>query len=126
MDEKYDITTFYNGACPICGAEINHYKRISDGQGARLGWRDISADRAALAARGVTGDAILKRLHVLDAEGRLLVGVDAFIALWSAMPRYRWLGRLAALPGIKQIAGLIYDGILAPALFAWNRRKGRI
>lgn len=119
------LTTFYNGACPICGAEIRHYKRISREQDLGLIWCDISRDRFILSRLGLEHDDVKRRLHVIDGDGRIHVGVDAFVALWSAMPRYNWLARLLRRPTIYRAAAWLYDRVLAPLLLAWNKRRER-
>ena len=55
----------------------------------------------------------------------MLRGVDAFLALWREMPRYRWLARLVGMPGIKQLAWLAYEGALAPIIYRWDARRRR-
>ncbi len=118
-------TTLYNGSCPACRLEINHYRRIDSAAGLGLGWVDIAADPAEAQARGFDPIDVRKRLHVLDAEGRVHIGVDAFLLLWSHLPRYRWLGRIIGARGIKPVAVFLYDRLLAPLLFAWDRRRHR-
>lgn len=118
-------TTLYNGSCPVCRMEIDHYRRIDGAAGLGLGWVDIGADPAEAQARGFDPIAVRKRLHVLDAEGRVHIGVDAFLLLWSHLPRYRWLGRIIGARGIRPVAVFLYDRALAPLLFAWDRRRHR-
>ena len=67
-------------------------------------------------------DTAARRLHVRK-DGIVLSGIPAFIALWQEIPRYRWLARIVSLPGIHRLAVWTYDGILAPALYAWHRRR---
>ncbi len=55
------------------------------------------------------------QLHVRK-NGQVLSGVPAFIALWHGMPRYSCLARTISLPRIRQVATVIYDRLLAPAL----------
>ena len=48
-----------------------------------------------------------QNLHVRDADGRLFTGVDGFWAIWQAFPegsRYRLMGRVVTLPGIRAFA----------------------
>lgn len=108
-DDRPALTTFYDGSCPVCRPEIDHLKRLGRRAGRRLAWRDVSRDPDALALFGIDGAAAKRRLHVLDAEGTLHGGVDAFAALWSELPSHRWLARLVQLPVIHFVAGALYD-----------------
>ena len=63
------------------------------------------------------------RLHVRSKEGGLKSGVNAFLARWAEMPGYRVLGRLVRLPGVYHIATLVYNRVLAPVLFWWDKRR---
>jgi hypothetical protein len=60
-------------------------------------------------------------VHVLDPDGTLLAGADAFALLWSALPGYRRLGRLIASPGFNAFAHAIYDSGLAHAFHRIRR-----
>jgi predicted DCC family thiol-disulfide oxidoreductase YuxK len=115
---------YYNGACPVCRFEIEHYKDGTDGD--RVRWLDLAADPEALARFGIDRAGARRRLHVLDEEGRLHVGIDAFILIWQRMPRYRWLGRVVGARPLRPVAAAVYDHVLAPLLFHWNKLKGRI
>ena len=68
-------TVFYNGSCPVCRAEIEHYQHLDAGAEAALAWSDISASPDAARAFGMAPEAMRRRLHAVDANGRLLVGV---------------------------------------------------
>lgn len=121
------VTVYYNGACPVCRTEIRHYQRIAERYGVTtLGWVDITARAGTLDTYGIDDDAIIRRLHVVGPDGRLLAGVDAFIAVWARLPRYGWLARLAAVAWIKPLAQALYDRVLAPALYRWNKAAGRV
>lgn len=119
------LTVYYNGACPICSREIDHYRQLCERHPAPLAWVDISQDLLVLAPRGVDSLSIKRRLHAIDADDTLHAGVAAFIELWRRLPYYRWLGRLVALPGIRQMAEWVYEGLLAPALVRFNRWRER-
>ena len=58
-------------------------------------------------------------------EGKLTSGIPAFLVLWAQMPRYRLLGKIVGLPGIRQIAGAAYDHVLAPVIYHWHLRRLR-
>lgn len=115
---------YYHGGCPVCRTEIDHYKRGAGGD--RVTWLDLSVEPEALAERGIDRASAKRRLHVRDETGRLHIGVDAFVLLWQRMPRYRWLASLVASRPMRPLAVALYDKVLAPLLFWWNRRQGRI
>jgi len=120
------LTTYYNGACPVCRTEIEHYQGIDARHDIGLGWHDVSQGCGGLAIFGIDPDTATRRLYAIDEKGRLHAGVNAFIEVWRRLPGYRWLAALVALPGVRQVAGLVYEGGLAPLLYRWNRwRRAR-
>ena len=112
----------YNHDCPVCRAEITHYADYAGREGLAIGFDDLN--RVDLGMWGVTADQAARRLHVVH-DGQVMSGIPAFIALWRQMPRYGWLARIVALPGIRQAATLIYDHILAPLLYRSHLRRQR-
>ena len=118
MTQQTEI--IYNGSCPICSREIAVYERYAAQRALPLEFTPI--DKADLAGLGLTPDAAARRLHILH-EGRLVSGVEAFILVWEAMPRFRWLARLLRLPLLRPVAELIYDRLLAPLLYAMHCRR---
>ncbi len=118
------LKTYYNERCPVCSAGIHAYRDSQPDGSAGLAWQDINLDEAALAAQGVTRDDVWYRLHTVDDSGRVLVGIDAFIAIWEALPAYRWRARLLRLPVIRQLAYLGYE-VLAFCLYRWNLWRAR-
>lgn len=118
--EATDTRVLYNGDCPVCRFEITHYDRYAQARALPIAFDDLNA--ADLARWGVTADAAARRLHVLK-DGKVRSGIPAFLALWSDMPRYRWLARVIGLPGLRQLAALLYEHALAPALYRWHLRR---
>ena len=117
---KDETRVLYNGDCPVCSVEIDHYARYSQERALPLAYDDLSD--CDLARWGVSRDEAAKRLHVMQ-DGEIFAGIPAFLVLWREMPRYRWLARFVGLPGVRQVAGVVYDYILAPALYAWHKRR---
>ena len=117
------LRTYYNQSCPVCSSGISHYRQAAADED--LAWENINEDPQALSDRGVSRDDVWYRLHSVDEQGRVLVGVDAFIAIWERLPAYRWRARLLRLPVIRQLAHLGYE-VLAFLLYRWNlwRAKG--
>ena len=102
------LWVFYDGGCPACRLEMAHYAHLS--ALAPVRFVDASVDALpALDAEQVPDRALLlARLHVRTASGQWRSGADAFATLWQHFPRWRWLGRVVALPGVKSVAELAY------------------
>lgn len=116
-DTSHPTRVLYNAECPVCSFEIGHYARYSQGRALPLRFDDLNT--ADLAHWGLDADQAARRLHVLK-DGALLSGIPAFLALWAEMPRYRWLGRIVGLPGLRQAAVFAYDRVLAPVIYRWH------
>lgn len=88
-----DLTVYYDGACPLCRREIATFQSMAGAE--RLNWQDVAQADEQLAPDLSRSDA-LARMHVRTAEGELVHGAHAFALMWQALPKTRWLGRLAA------------------------------
>lgn len=93
---------FFDGACPLCRAEIGLYQR----SGAKARFTNV-ADAGA-APEEIGQAAALKRFHVRKADGTLVSGAAAFAELWKATPGWRWLGHVCALPPLVWIGEGLY------------------
>jgi predicted DCC family thiol-disulfide oxidoreductase YuxK len=114
-----DTTVIYNGECPVCSREIGVYRARAEGP-----VRFVDLNACDMATFGLTPDAAARRLHVVE-DGRLLAGVDAFLALWRATPGFRLLAAVVGLPGVRQVVGGVYEWVLAPALYRQHLRRVR-
>ena len=70
---------FFNNSCNICRFEIDHYKKISDDS---FEWIDITNNEDALSLTSKSQKDLLRRLHVIN-QGKVIVGAEAFIVIWS-------------------------------------------
>ena len=122
---KPHLTVWYNTRCPVCDAGISRQKRrlIELVKAGRVEFRDINFEPAALTGFSASLEDIRRRLHAVDAEGRLLVGADVAIAVWAMTPGEGWLARLLGNPVTLPFTRFAYDRF-ADLLYAWNRRKG--
>lgn len=118
--ETPKIRVLFNGSCPVCSREIAHYRGYCETRAVSARFEDLTGDAGE--DWGLSPDEAARRLHVLH-EGRLLSGMEAFRALWSEMPRYRWLARLTGLPVVRQILNVVYEALLAPLLYRSHRRR---
>ena len=115
---------FYNGACPICSKEIEHYRHLDHSGEQALAFTDISAADHGLSKLPLSQDEAKRRLHVLDADGRLLSGIPAFAMIWAHLPRYRWLSSLTRLPVLRSLLPWLYEPI-AFGLYNLDKRRRR-
>ena len=120
MEQEPNTRVLFNANCPVCNFEIGHYAQYADRSGLLIRFDDLNTD--ARDQWGIDADTAARRLYVLH-EGVLTSGIPAFLALWAQMPRYRVLGCVVGLPGIKQIAIVTYDHVLAPAIYRWHLRR---
>ncbi len=122
MTEKPKTSVLYNASCPVCNFEMQHYRQYAVQEDLPIRFDDLNSE--ARAEWGIDADTAARRLYVLH-EGTLYSGIPAFLVLWAQMPKYRWLGRIVGLPGIRQIAALLYDYILAPLIYRWHLHRLR-
>ena len=109
------MKVLYNGSCPICSKEINHYKKHST----NIEYEDLETI-LCFSAWGINKEDAKRKLHVYH-DGVMYSGVDAFIQLWRQMPRYRFLSHFASWPMVYPLANFTYDKVLAPFLYWINR-----
>jgi predicted DCC family thiol-disulfide oxidoreductase YuxK len=76
------FTLLYDSLCPFCRLEVDWLRR-RDRHG-RLGAEDIAAPGFDPSRYGLTLDAVHRRLHGVTADGRVVEGMAAIRAAWSA------------------------------------------
>ena len=113
-----NIKVFFNNSCNICRMEINHYKKISDGN---LEWVDITNNNEALKLTSKTPTQLLRRLHVIS-DGEVVQGAKAFIIIWSKIPKYRILSKIFSFRPLFFLFHYLYE-IVAYFLFLKNKHQ---
>ena len=73
---------------------------------------DITDPVFDAAGHGLDPRRVHRLMHVKVGE-EVRVGLEAFIALWDAIPAYRWVARLARLPGLHGLLALGYRAFAA-------------
>jgi predicted DCC family thiol-disulfide oxidoreductase YuxK len=118
------LVVWYNTKCPVCNAGINwqHSRLVRAARAGAIEFRDINLEPDALAGFGVDVNDVRRRLHGVDADGKLYVGMNCAIEIWLRTPGDGWLGRCVGVPVIRQMIGFGYDRF-ADLLYAWNRWK---
>jgi demethoxyubiquinone hydroxylase (CLK1/Coq7/Cat5 family) len=119
------LTVLYDGGCPLCRREIGHVKGLAEGRSdSGLCFIDISSGASGDARFAAERATLLARFHVQKPDGSRLDGAAAFVAMWERLPGWRWLARLARLPGMLVVFEQAYRGFLhlRPAMQAVARR----
>ena len=121
------LTVLYDGACPLCRREIGIYRGLQPLRPLRpdlpVCFADVS-DAALVLPAGTTRQQLLARFHVRSGDGQLLSGAQAFLALWAALPGWRWLALAGRLPGAAWVMERCYRLFLRwrPTLQRWALR----
>ncbi|MBS83222.1 MAG: DUF393 domain-containing protein [Gammaproteobacteria bacterium] len=109
------IKVLYNNKCPVCSREINYYKKLSS---SNIKWLDINNLSDISKIIDKSHNDLVKRLHVIY-DGKIYVGIDAFIILWANLPKFRIFSKIISLPIIYQISYILYE-LLAIILILIN------
>lgn len=107
---------FFDGSCPLCSREIEHYRRL-DGSDNLL-WVDVSKENDLIESYDLDKETAMARFHVMDADGNWQTGAYAFAELWSHLPRYRWLSYLIRKIRLLTILDRVYSRFAL-----WRLRK---
>ncbi len=101
------LTVFFDGACHLCSREIHHQQKMLHGDDS-VAFVDIADPAFDAAGYHLDARAVNKHMHVMDQDGKVHKGVDAFAVLWRRIPGYRWLGFLVRQPVLRQLAKVGY------------------
>lgn len=115
---------YYNSACPVCKAGIEFQQRKLGDACTEIEWIDVHDRNDAVCDVGADLESVRERLHVVDDDGGLHVGADAFAELWSKTPGQNKLARIARIPGLRMVWNALYNGFAA-LLYRWNRINRR-
>ena len=121
------LIVLYDGACPLCRREIGVYRGLQPLRPDRpVCFADVS-DATLTLPSDTTREQLLARFHVRGHDGELLSGAQAFLALWAALPGWRWLALAGRLPGAAWVMERGYRLFLRwrPALQRWAWRWDR-
>lgn len=105
------LTVYFDGACPVCSAEIAYYRRQPGAQACE--WVDAAACNDAELGADLRRDEALGRFTVRRENGQLVDGMRGFAALWQVLPRTAWLGRVASFGPMPALLEVGYRVFLA-------------
>lgn len=101
-------TLYYDGQCPLCSKEMQRLGRLQDGD-----LRLVDIHRNPL-PEGKTRAELLEVLHLCDANGEWMSGLDANVKAWQHTS-WGWLFAWLRWPLIATIADRVYA--------IWARRR---
>ena len=114
------IRVFYNSACPVCNAGIKNQQRKSSDT--LVEYEDVHLDNQLVEHVNASLAFVRERLHVVDENQQIHIGMDAFICIWRHSRKERWKAKLFSAPGIHAVAVAGYN-LFARGLYRWNKSK---
>lgn len=114
------MKVYYNSACPVCKAGIQG--QMDKDSVCDIQWLDVHQDNDLVSELGSELEFVRERLHVVDENGKLQVGFNAFLAIWRNSPNETWIAKLFELPLLKQLSHFAYNAFAA-SLYRWNKAK---
>lgn len=121
-ENPHPITVFYDGACPSCVRDRQHYEKWAGQAGAPVCWFDITGQEARLRQLGIDPRQALTELHVLDEHRQIRSELDAYILLLAKIPWLKPLAWFIGWPWIRPWLARLYRWSVARRL----RRSGRL
>lgn len=111
---QYPITVYYDASCPMCKAEMETIKTSDTGNKLIL----IDCSNIGLAIPDscpVSREAMMERIHAMDASGQWINSTDVFAAAYTA-GGFKKLGKLWGSKTLKPLFSRAYP------LIADNRK----
>ena len=107
MTNQENIKIFFDSQCTVCSREINYYQSISPKK--TFLCCDLHSDSKLLEQYKIDYKDALLRLHAIDKNGTVYIGIDAFALIWRSIPRLYLMAKFIKLPLVYQLSKFIYD-----------------
>lgn len=101
----YPMTLLYEEACPLCKLEIDNLK-ARDERGL-LRFVDVSGPGFDPAPYGVSLSDMLKAIHAMKADGKMVKGVEVFRLAYGAVG-LGWITRPTGWPLLRPLFDIAY------------------
>jgi predicted DCC family thiol-disulfide oxidoreductase YuxK len=102
------ITVYYDGACPQCIRDRDHYEKLSRRAGKNVYWFDITGQDERLREIGIDPEKALRELHVSTEDQQILSEIDAYVLLMKKVPLLKPVAWLMGLPLIRPMLSRAY------------------
>ncbi len=106
----FAIKLLYDGECPLCVKEVNFLRRRNDrfAPATPVVFVDIAEDAYSAADNGnIDYETAMGRIHGITSDGRVLVGVEVFREVYSAIG-LGWVYAATRLPGVGAVVEWVY------------------
>ena len=102
------LLVLYDGGCPLCRRSCA-WLEARDRRGAL---HCVPLQRpGVLEPFGISHGEAMERLQVVSRTGERRAGADGLLWAVMALPGYRWLAWLLALPGVRPLARAAYGWV---------------
>ncbi|MEH6454513.1 MAG: DUF393 domain-containing protein [Psychromonas sp.] len=108
IDNKAQLTVYYDGACPRCIKDRDNYQRLQGQNKYSVRWFDITGKDKQLKQLGIDPQLALTELHVKNTDGNIVSEMDAYILLMSRVSLLKPLAFIIALPIIRPLLAGLY------------------
>ena len=102
------ITVYYDGLCKVCSKEISFYRKQRGADAIKF--VDICSATFDAKSEGLDPVRVHQVMHVRRQDGTLALKVDAFLEIWSVLPRFQWLAKAARWAPVNTGLSLGYIG----------------
>lgn len=97
---------FYDDLCPLCNAEISHYKKLTHLHA--IDWVAISKSEHVIQQHGLSKETVLKRIHAINSEGQVISGAAVFSLIWNSLKPYQFAGKLVETLKLVPVLDFFY------------------
>jgi len=104
-DLRGGIEVFYDGGCRLCVASRRWVEARDRAHCLQFHDLDAPATQAVLPGGG---EQTFLEMMARTSDGRLVTGFDAWLAVLSVLPRWRWLARALAAPPLRWVGPPVY------------------
>ena len=108
-DEQPAIRVLFDGGCPKCRATMAVVTAADPDRVVEP--LDLTAVDVKAVHPSLTPEACMRAMHVVTRAGKVSAGYDAVVRTGLALPLFRPLALLGALPGVASVGRIVYHRV---------------